>query len=237
MTGDYECYDIFSPLLNPIINEYHQFNEHSRHVTDLDPGHLKDLDKNLDPTRQYVLSSRIRLSRSVKGVPFPAAASRADLRKVEALAENACEELSDKFKGMYVHLNDMTNEVSEARILEATHLCEQGCEGVMARQRKGPARNDRLKNDRLNSALSESEQSDPFRARFRSSSHEMTCSERAFARSRTRSLVCRTSDRFRTSHRPAPLSPSFTRVRGLVLGVALSSRSCTPTPPLPFPLF
>jgi hypothetical protein len=92
MTGDPECYTVFAPLLNPIIRDYHDFSESSQHVTDLDPTHLKKLNQqDLDPKKKYILSSRIRVSRSIEGIPFPAAASRSQMRRVESLTERACQ--------------------------------------------------------------------------------------------------------------------------------------------------
>ena len=70
MAGDYESYTLFAPLLNNIIREYHDFSPTSRHTTDLNPGHLKSV-KDLDPNSEYVLSTRIRVARSVAGLPFP----------------------------------------------------------------------------------------------------------------------------------------------------------------------
>jgi creatine kinase len=112
MTGDYECYSLFKPLLDPIIAHYHQFKDGSRHITDMDHEKLSNT-PDVDKTKQYVLSSRIRVSRSIENIPFPAAASRSEMRKVERLVMNATSGLSDELKGMYVQLNDMTNEEND----------------------------------------------------------------------------------------------------------------------------
>ncbi|GMH65718.1 hypothetical protein TrLO_g14490 [Triparma laevis f. longispina] len=120
MAGDYESYSLFAPFFSPIIKEYHDFSPKSRHTTDLNPGHLKSV-KDLDPNSEYVLSTRIRVARSIRGLPFPAASSRAARRKVESLARTCTETLKGDLEGMYMPLNDMDNDVNDDLIQR--HIC------------------------------------------------------------------------------------------------------------------
>jgi len=44
MAGDYESYGLFKTFFDPIIREYHDFSPNSRHITDIDPEHLKHVE-------------------------------------------------------------------------------------------------------------------------------------------------------------------------------------------------
>lgn len=77
--------------------------------------------KDLDPNSEYVLSTRIRVARSIRGLPFPAASSRAARRKVESLARTCTETLKGDLEGMYMPLNDMDNDVNDDLIQR--HIC------------------------------------------------------------------------------------------------------------------
>lgn len=112
MAGDYESYQIFKPFFDPVIREYHDFSPTSRHTTDIDPGHLKS-QPNLDPNSEYVLSTRIRVSRSISGLPFPPASSRGQRRTVEDVSKKCVSRLSGDLAGMYISLNDMTNSEND----------------------------------------------------------------------------------------------------------------------------
>lgn len=64
--GDSESYQVFSPVLEPIIEDYHLLSKTKKHITDLDELHLT----NPDPQQKYILSSRIRVARNIREFPF-----------------------------------------------------------------------------------------------------------------------------------------------------------------------
>jgi hypothetical protein len=121
MAGDYASYDIFAPLFDPIIREYHNFKDFKKHVTDLNPNHLKVI-KNIDPQGSYVLSTRIRVARSIEGFSFPAGCSRGERREIEALAKSCVENLSGDLQGMYISLNSMDNDENDDLIQRHVRL-------------------------------------------------------------------------------------------------------------------
>ena len=79
--GDAESYQVFSEVFSPMINEYHRFSNHSRHMSDLSPILLEDP----DPDSRYIVSTRIRVARNLEGFAFTPFISLADRRKVEQL--------------------------------------------------------------------------------------------------------------------------------------------------------
>lgn len=86
VAGDEESYDVFKELFDPIIEDRHGgYKPSDEHKTDLNPDNLQGGD-DLDPN--YVLSSRVRTGRSIRGFCLPrtaaagsAAPSRSSLSK------------------------------------------------------------------------------------------------------------------------------------------------------------
>ncbi|XP_044291390.1 creatine kinase M-type [Varanus komodoensis] len=84
VAGDEECYDTFKDLFDPVIRDRHGgYKPTDKHKTDLNHENLKGGD-DLDPN--YVLSSRVRTGRSIKGYTLPPHCSRGERRAVEKLA-------------------------------------------------------------------------------------------------------------------------------------------------------
>nr|KAF6499508.1 creatine kinase B [Molossus molossus] len=71
VAGDEESYDVFKELFDPIIEDRHGgYKPSDEHKTDLNPDNLQGGD-DLDPN--YVLSSRVRTGRSIRGFCLPPA--------------------------------------------------------------------------------------------------------------------------------------------------------------------
>ena len=68
----------------------------AKHKTDINPDNLKGGD-NLDP--KYVLSSRVRTGRSIKGYSLPPHCTRAERRAVEKIVVDGLATLQGEFKG------------------------------------------------------------------------------------------------------------------------------------------
>ena len=74
VAGDEECFEVFKELFDPIISARHNgYPADAKHPTDLDTSKLSDT--KIDPTGKYVLTSRCRTGRSVKGFRLPPACS------------------------------------------------------------------------------------------------------------------------------------------------------------------
>nr|XP_042125208.1 creatine kinase M-type [Peromyscus maniculatus bairdii] len=84
VAGDEESYTVFKDLFDPIIQDRHGgYKPTDKHKTDLNHENLKGGD-DLDPN--YVLSSRVRTGRSIKGYTLPPHCSRGERRAVEKLS-------------------------------------------------------------------------------------------------------------------------------------------------------
>ena len=69
---------------------------------------------------KYVLSSRVRTGRSIRGLSLPPICSRAERREVERVTTEALAELSGPLKGKYYPLSNMTNEEQDQLINVST---------------------------------------------------------------------------------------------------------------------
>ena len=76
---------MFAALFDPVIDERHGgYSPSAKHPTDLDSSKLRG--GNFDD--KYVLSSRVRTGRSVRGFSLPPACTRAERRAVEKVSFN-----------------------------------------------------------------------------------------------------------------------------------------------------
>ncbi|XP_024120090.1 creatine kinase B-type isoform X2 [Oryzias melastigma] len=107
VAGDEETYEVFKELLDPVIEDRHGgYKPADKHKTDLNPDNLKGGD-DLDPN--YVLSSRVRTGRSIRGFCLPPHCSRGERRMVEKLSNEALDSLTGDLKGKYYALKNMTD--------------------------------------------------------------------------------------------------------------------------------
>lgn len=113
VAGDEESYEVFADLLDPIIEKRHNgYTNERKHPTDLDASKLEG--DELDS--KYVLSSRVRTGRSIKGIALPPFCTRAERKKVETLVVEACNSFEGELAGKYYSLETMTDKDQEQLI-------------------------------------------------------------------------------------------------------------------------
>ncbi|KAH0620338.1 hypothetical protein JD844_020639 [Phrynosoma platyrhinos] len=99
VAGDEECYDVFKELFDPVIEDRHGgYKPTDQHKTDLNPDNLQGGD-DLDPN--YVLSSRVRTGRSIRGFCLPPHCSRGERRAIEKLSVEALASLEGDLNGRH----------------------------------------------------------------------------------------------------------------------------------------
>nr|BAE16474.1 mitochondrial taurocyamine kinase [Arenicola brasiliensis] len=113
VAGDEESYEVFAELFDKIIDDKHGgFKPTDKHKTDLDSS--KIVGGNFD--EKYVVSSRVRTGRSIRGLCLPPAACRAERREVERVITDALAGLSDEFSGKYYALKSLTDKEQQQLI-------------------------------------------------------------------------------------------------------------------------
>jgi len=105
VAGDEESYEVFAELFDKVIDDRHGgYGPDQKHPTDLNPTKLKG--GTFDP--KYVLSSRVRTGRSIRGLTLPPICSRAERREVERVVVDALNNLKGEYAGKYYPLNNMS---------------------------------------------------------------------------------------------------------------------------------
>ncbi|EDQ93071.1 uncharacterized protein MONBRDRAFT_34875 [Monosiga brevicollis MX1] len=116
--GDEESYTVFAPVFDAVIEDYHNgYKPTDRHVSDMDASKLRGVP---DPEGDYVISTRIRVGRNIKGLGLSPGISRANRRKVEELVVEALNQLEGDLAGTYYSLGSMSE--ADRKQLVADHF-------------------------------------------------------------------------------------------------------------------
>nr|ABH10967.1 mitochondrial creatine kinase [Vazella pourtalesii] len=121
VAGDEESYETFKDLFDPIISDRHGgYSASAKHPTDLDNSKIRG--GNFD--EKYVLSSRVRTGRSIRGFGLPPHCTRAERREVERVVSSALDKLDGNLKGEYFPLNKMT-DAQQDKLIEDHFLFDK----------------------------------------------------------------------------------------------------------------
>jgi len=121
--GDRESYETFSPLLDPIIQDYHGFSTIDRHKSNLDVNKL--IASDLDPQNSYIVSTRIRVGRNLDNMPLGPGISKEQREDVEEQVSSALLVLDGELNGEYYPLEGMTSDVQQ-QLIEDHFLFKAG---------------------------------------------------------------------------------------------------------------
>ncbi len=121
--GDIESYEVFDLLFDPIIEEYHGFKKSDSHKSDFDPQKLEF--ENPDREGDFILSTRVRVGRNLKGYPLGTIISKKLRDEVEERVKNALLKLEGSLKGDYYPLKGMSKEVQQ-KLIKDHFLFKEG---------------------------------------------------------------------------------------------------------------
>merc|ERR1711871_987371 len=129
--GDEECYEVFKDLYYPIIKGWHGYDaETSTHPTDLDPEKLVFSEEQVSKFDQYVVSTRVRAARNIRGHPLPAGATHESLKSVEDLLQKTFAGLDGELKGTYYPLGGLSAD-EESSLQESGFLFQKPGGGTL----------------------------------------------------------------------------------------------------------
>ncbi|XP_046698142.1 creatine kinase S-type, mitochondrial isoform X2 [Silurus meridionalis] len=116
VAGDEESYEIFADLFDPVIKARHNGYDPKTmlHPTDLDSSKITS--GVFDD--KYVLSSRVRTGRSIRGLSLPPACTRSERREVERVTVQALSGLKGDLAGKYYSLTEMSEKDQQQLIDE-----------------------------------------------------------------------------------------------------------------------
>jgi len=123
---DAESYTTFKELFDPVIEEYHGFGPKAKQPkTDLGENKL-DYFTPLDTKGKYILSTRIRCGRSLKGYPFNPLLREDDYLIMENKVKTALQTMPDKeLQGTYYPLLGMSKD-TQKQLIQDHFLFKEG---------------------------------------------------------------------------------------------------------------
>lgn len=120
---DPDAYAVFAPLFDSVIKAYHGHGPTDTHERDWDMSKLPP--EPIDPTGQYVLSTRVRVGRNLAHYPFAPGISRSQRLEVAAKVIAALRTFTGDLAGEYHPLEGM-NESVRAQLVADHFLFKQG---------------------------------------------------------------------------------------------------------------
>jgi len=104
VAGDEESYELFREFFDPCISARHGgYAADAKHPTDMNPANLSTTP--IDPTGKYVLTTRCRTGRSVRGTRLPPCSSFEERRELERVIVKGLMGLTGDLKGEYFPLH------------------------------------------------------------------------------------------------------------------------------------
>lgn len=106
VAGDEESYSVFKELFDPVISARHGgYAPDAKHPTDMDPSRLSTT--KIDPTCddcgncKYVITSRCRTGRSIRGTRLPPSTTFEERRELERMITTGLLNMTGEMKGDY----------------------------------------------------------------------------------------------------------------------------------------
>ncbi|XP_043205314.1 arginine kinase Scy s 2-like isoform X2 [Amphibalanus amphitrite] len=121
---DDEAYRVFADLFDPIIEDYHGgFKKTDKHPNK-DFGDVSTVG-NVDPEGQFVISTRVRCGRSMKGYPFNPCLTEAQYKEMEDKVSSTLSGLDGELKGTFYPLTGMAKDVQQ-KLIDDHFLFKEG---------------------------------------------------------------------------------------------------------------
>ncbi|XP_020816579.1 arginine kinase isoform X1 [Drosophila serrata] len=121
---DAEAYTVFADLFDPIIEDYHGgFKKTDKHPASTF-GDVASFG-NVDPTNEYVISTRVRCGRSMQGYPFNPCLTEAQYKEMEGKVSSTLSGLDGELKGKFYPLTGMEKAVQQ-QLIDDHFLFKEG---------------------------------------------------------------------------------------------------------------
>ena len=114
--GDKESYEVFAPLLDPIIQEYHSFSKDDKHKSDFNSKNFTA--PNPDEEGKYIVSTRVRVARNIADIPLGTAISNKQRNNIETIISQILLDFDGSLAGNYYSLNNIDKETRKSLIKE-----------------------------------------------------------------------------------------------------------------------
>ena len=122
--GDEECYKLFAPLFDPVIEDYHRpYKVTMMHNPNMNPGDIQC--PNPDPAGEYIRSTRIRVARNLKGYGLAPTLGKEERVELEKKVVEVLKSLEGDLAGEYYPLLGMDEETRQ-KLVDNHFLFKKG---------------------------------------------------------------------------------------------------------------
>lgn len=121
---DAEAYTVFANIFDPMIEEYHVgFGKNAKHP----PRDFGDVNSfpNLDPSGNFIVSTRIRCARSMEGYPFNPCLTVNQYKEMEEKVKTTLNGLKGELKGKFYPLTGMKKS-DQQQLIDDHFLFKEG---------------------------------------------------------------------------------------------------------------
>uniref|UniRef100_A0A2I9LNS1 Arginine kinase n=1 Tax=Centruroides hentzi TaxID=88313 RepID=A0A2I9LNS1_9SCOR len=121
---DAESYSLFAPLFDAVIEAYHAgFKSTDKHPA-TDFGDINTI-VDVDPTNEFVISTRVRCGRSLQGYPFNPCLTEAQYKEMEEKVSSTLSSMEGELKGKYYPLTGM-DKATQQQLIDDHFLFKEG---------------------------------------------------------------------------------------------------------------
>lgn len=121
---DADAYTVFADLFDKIIEDYHGgFGKNHKHPQS-DWGNFTSIG-NVDPSGNYVVSTRVRCGRALKGYPFAPCLTENQYVEMEKKISEILKNLPNELSGQYYPLTGMEKNVQQ-QLIDDHFLFKEG---------------------------------------------------------------------------------------------------------------
>lgn len=121
---DPDAYTVFADLFDKVIQDYHSGFKPTDKQPASDFGDINTL-VDLDPTNEYIVSTRVRCGRSLQGYPFNPCLTEAQYKEMEQKVSGVLSTLQGELKGTYYPLTGM-DEATKKKLIDDHFLFKEG---------------------------------------------------------------------------------------------------------------
>jgi len=107
-SGDEDSYSVFGALFDPLIESYHGHTKEASHSRDLEWNKISG--ESLDADGEFILSTRIRVGRNLKGMPLAPLISKAQRKEVESKVTESLSTFEGDLSGKYYSLESLSED-------------------------------------------------------------------------------------------------------------------------------
>lgn len=122
--GSHDSYDVFAPLMDQVILDYHGHTKTDTHKAEDPNGAIKAEDFSPDEAAM-ILSTRIRVGRNLADFPLGPGLTNDQRAEIESKVTNAISQFDDELQGTYYSLSTMTQE-QQTQLINDHFLFKEG---------------------------------------------------------------------------------------------------------------